>query len=213
VTSEFRSKLAERVRRAGVTISAAELALQEKYFDLLVRWNRRINLTSLPLEPVQDATIDRMFLEPIVAARHVPDSPLSWLDIGSGGGSPAIPLKIMRPQARLTMIESRAKKAAFLREAARVLELTDTQVRETRFEASLEGPDRAQSRADLITVRAIRSEPAFMSLCRRALAPGGRLLLFQSTPEGSVQNTAGLNRLETVQLAGTTAFLDVLEAV
>src|SRR5262245_38745059 len=67
-----------------------------RYCDLLNYWNRRINLTSLDLNPPSKEALDRLFIEPLLAVRHV-GTPTHWIDIGSGGGSPAIPMKISRP--------------------------------------------------------------------------------------------------------------------
>jgi 16S rRNA (guanine527-N7)-methyltransferase len=87
------------------------------YFDLLFRWNQKINLTSLTNI---DEAIDRLLLEPVAAARELAHSP-SIIDLGSGGGSPAIPLALALSAPRLVMVESRSRKAAFLREAVREL--------------------------------------------------------------------------------------------
>ena len=210
VTSEFQRKLAARARDVGVAIDAGELALFEAYFALLARWNERINLTALTLEDVPNATIDRLFLEPILAARYVPQSPITWFDVGSGGGSPAIPIKIMRPRAALTMVESKERKATFLREVIRALTLSDAQVQNARFERLLE---QTLPVADLVTVRAVKADLPLLKLCRRALIVGGKLLLFQSTPEGSVQHAPGLRGSETVGLGNTGTFLNISVAV
>ncbi len=98
----------------------------EAYFRLLTQWNAQINLTSLPLNEPSDAAFDRLLVEPLAAARQIPDASQVWYDLGSGGGSPAIPLKIARPALKLTMIESKERKAAFLREAIRTVGLAGT---------------------------------------------------------------------------------------
>ena len=204
--------LIARARAAGVIVpTTSELAQLQAYFELLERWNQRINLTALPLGGAADGTIDRLFVEPLAAAAHVPTDSITWIDVGSGGGSPAIPLKIVRPAARLTMVESRERKSAFLREAVRALELRDVDVYEGRFEALIESLGSSPP-VDLLTIRAVRVDVALFQLCRRALTKGGRLLLFQSASIGSVQLAAGLKRRETVQLTDTPAYLDILEA-
>ena len=86
----------------------------EAYFQLLTQWNAKINLTALPLDPPTDETFDRLLVEPLAASKQIPThTPSVWFDLGSGGGSPAIPLKIARPALRLTMIESKERKSAF----------------------------------------------------------------------------------------------------
>ena len=118
----FQSLLLARAERVGVATAAEVRDRLEGYFHLLARWNVRINLTALPLDPPTPEAIDRLLIEPLVAATWA-ETPLIWYDVGSGGGSPAIPFKIVHSRAKLTMVESRTRKAAFLREAVRTLEL------------------------------------------------------------------------------------------
>jgi 16S rRNA (guanine527-N7)-methyltransferase len=178
-SGEFRSRLAERAQGADVALSPRVVEELDEYFRLLVRWNETINLTALPLRDPSDETIDRLLIEPLAAARHVADAAFGWFDLGSGGGSPAIPLKIVRPKARLRMIESKARKAAFLREAVRVIGLSDTDVLNCRFEAVADEIGSSE-RAQLVTVRAVRSDRELFANVHRLLEPGGRLLLFRS---------------------------------
>ena len=108
---EFRDRIARRTRRAKAPIALNMLEPLEAYFRLLTQWNAKINLTALPLEQPTDETFDRLLVEPLGAAKQLrADASLIWFDLGSGGGSPAIPLKIARPALRLTMIESKERK-------------------------------------------------------------------------------------------------------
>jgi 16S rRNA (guanine527-N7)-methyltransferase len=151
----------------------------EKYYTLLTSWNAKFNLTSLRLAECSDEAIDRLIIEPLQAASIVDEGLLTWWDIGSGGGSPALPLKIRRTSARLTMVESRSRKVAFLREAVRQLGLADVDVLHDRLEHAVEGSG-AQGSVDLVTVRAVRPDAALLGHCGRLLRRGGRLLLFRS---------------------------------
>lgn len=209
--STIKHKIAERAAAARVVVTSSEIDQLETYFDLLSRWSARMNLTSLPLQGLPDKTIDRLFIEPLAAARYVPKSPITWVDVGSGGGSPAIPLKVIRKQARLTMVESKGRKAAFLREAVRVLELSGTDVRNARFEALFEAVS-PKIAADLVTIRAVRADDGLLAFCRLALRREGELLLFQSEEIGGPPSSS-FKRLRTVQLTETPAFLDVLKAI
>jgi len=173
----FLDRLASRAALAGVVLEASQADLLATYVELLTRWNRRINLTALSLMPLQDSTLDRLLVEPLAAAAHVPASQLCWVDIGSGGGSPAIPLKVVRPAAHLTMIEARGKKSAFLSEAVRVLGLRDAKVWTGRAEEF----EPAEGGVELITVRAVAVAHELLALAHRWLVPGGRLLVFGSS--------------------------------
>src|SRR5271167_2245380 len=106
-----------------------ELSAQlESYLDLLLRWNARINLTAVR-DPEQVVT--RHFGESLFAARVLfAESPKSatLADVGSGAGLPGIPIKLFAPGIALTLIESHQKKATFLREVIRTLELEHAEV-------------------------------------------------------------------------------------
>jgi 16S rRNA (guanine527-N7)-methyltransferase len=171
---EFRRRLIDRAAKLSLDVAPPEIDQLQIYYELLARWNRRINLTSLPLEPIGEESLDRLFMEPISAARYVQVASLSWFDLGSGGGSPAVPLRVLRRDARLTMVEARAKKAAFLREVARELKLTDVTVVNMRVEDWTPTP----RSAELVTARALRIDAELLSLIRPLLGGAGQLLLF-----------------------------------
>ena len=89
-----------------------------RHFDLLLRWNRKINLTSIrsPEEMVL-----RHYCESLYFASHMPSDWVDFADIGSGGGFPGIPMAVYRPDWNITLVEAHQRKAVFLREATRKL--------------------------------------------------------------------------------------------
>ena len=192
---EFRDRLIRRARRAKIAVAPETADVLEEYFRLLDRWNAKINLTALPLRPPTDETFDRLFVEPLAAARFLPNEPDVWLDLGSGGGSPAIPLKAVRPKLKLTMVESKVRKAAFLREAVRTLKLRDATVENARVEAL---GDAFRGSASVVTVRAVKVDSTLLALTARLLRTDGRLVLFRPT---NVPIAAkDFEHVETVQL-------------
>lgn len=210
-SNEFRERLSVRAGNAGVSITADAQAQLETYFRLLARWNARINLTALPLRRPTDETFDRLLIEPLAAAQYVADSAQMWFDVGSGGGSPAIPLKIVHPRAKLTMIESKARKAAFLREAIRALDLPDADVENRRFE-DVVGRTRPQS-IDLVSVRAVKSDPSLFTAVYRLLAPNGRIFFFHS-PASNPKAPPSFVMVELVRLRTSgDARLSILKPV
>jgi 16S rRNA (guanine527-N7)-methyltransferase len=133
--------------RAGLAaLPAAAYEQFQSYLDLLLRWNQRLNLTAIR-EPLQ--VIQRHFVESAFVAQHLPTSVTSLLDYGSGAGFPGIPIAICRPEIRVTLAEAQGKKAAFLREALRVLVLPG-QVYGGRVEAMAE-----QDLFDAVSMRAV----------------------------------------------------------
>jgi len=194
---EFRERLSARAGKAGVAISADAQVKLEAYFQLLTRWNAKINLTALPLRRPTDETFDRLLIEPLAAARYVAESARAWFDVGSGGGSPAIPLKIVHPRARLTMVESKGRKAAFLWEAVRALELQNVEVENQRFE-DVVGKVRPHT-IDLVSVRAVRNAPALLNAIHRVLSRSGRAFVFHSPSKDSTA-PEGFAMVEVVRL-------------
>jgi 16S rRNA (guanine527-N7)-methyltransferase len=176
--SPFRRRLREAVKKAQIDVDSTQISALEQYFDLLARWNRKINLTAFRLEDAPEAAINRLFVEPLQAAARIERASLQWFDLGSGGGSPAIPLKIVRPELRLTLVESRSRKAAFLSEAARYLGLTETVISQKRIEDLLESGNRES--LDLVTLRAVRTDVGLWKILSDLLRPSGRLFLFGS---------------------------------
>jgi 16S rRNA (guanine527-N7)-methyltransferase len=181
-------RIRARFKRAGVHASAGEIGQLSDYIGLLAKWNRTINLTALELDPVSDDAIERLILEPYLAVAAVTDIAAAHdarvtgahlIDLGSGGGSPAIPLKIAMPALRLTMVEAKVRKSAFLREAVRQLSLVDTQVLTARLEELLARPDLHES-GQLVSIRALRLDSRLWSRVSAFAAPGGLVLWFRS---------------------------------
>jgi 16S rRNA (guanine527-N7)-methyltransferase len=163
------------------------------YFELLSRWNQKINLTSLD-DP--DEAIDRLLLEPTLGARAIDGTGIrSLLDIGSGGGSPAIPLAMaLGPEVALTMVEVKVRKSAFLREAVRHLGLAGAVVENSRYEELLTRPELLE-RFDLLSIRAVRVEPRILMTLQAFIRPGGQMLLFRG-PLGPEAPASVLHPLE-----------------
>jgi 16S rRNA (guanine527-N7)-methyltransferase len=164
------------------------------YYELLQRWNRKINLTALS-NP--DEAIDRLLLEPVAAAAALPHSP-RLIDLGTGSGSPAIPLALALSAPVLVMVESRSRKAAFLREAARELGLNGI-VENARFEEVALRPEYRQA-MDVVSVRAVRIDSLALEAAAAFLSAGGRIALFENLTAAPPTLSAGLTQIATVPL-------------
>jgi 16S rRNA (guanine527-N7)-methyltransferase len=99
------------------------------------------------------------------------------LDIGSGGGSPAIPMKLAAPGISLRMVESKLRKAAFLREVVRTLDVDRTTVDAVRYEVLLARPSLNEA-IDVVTVRAVKVDRKTLTEFQSFIKPGGSLFLF-----------------------------------
>jgi 16S rRNA (guanine527-N7)-methyltransferase len=126
---------ADTIRRAlgefQLKLTDKQVLQIQQYMSILLMWNEKINLTAIqdPLE-----VLNRHFCECMYAASAVPLEHGRLADVGSGGGFPGLPLKIIRPELQVFLIESNVKKATFLAEVARELELRDTRVLVSRYE-------------------------------------------------------------------------------
>ena len=177
----------------GIELSSKQLEQLTTYWDVLDRWNQTINLTAIPLQGHPQASIDRLLLEPIAAHRLMPAAPAVWYDLGSGNGSPAVPLSIVSPGLRLLMVESRTRKVAFLREAVRTLDMSTTAVMAVRFEELAGGRRQV---ADCVTVRAVRPDAGLLAACAALLKPEARLVLFGTAHQ--VDELPGFTLLESI---------------
>jgi 16S rRNA (guanine527-N7)-methyltransferase len=121
------------------------------YLRLLEKWNARMNLTAR----TEWSALRPLFYESIWASRHYPADSANHLDIGSGAGFPAIILKILLPQIRLDVVESRSKKGAFLETVAHALEMKETCVHVERLDSLLGRCDEAKV-WDCVTWKGIR---------------------------------------------------------
>lgn len=148
-------------------LDSALLVLIQIHLDLLIRWNQRINLTSIRSS---EEMVTRHFGESLFAARQLfrRDSQSDVFDFGSGAGFPGLPMKYWAPQLQLTLMEGHGKKATFLREVVRALHLPDVNVINARAEAY-------SGRASVVVMRAVEKFDQSLVAAAHLLAPGGRL--------------------------------------
>ncbi len=188
------ARIAELLRPYVVEAPSPALLEQlQRYLDLLLRWNARINLTAV-CDPEQMVT--RHFGESLFAARVLldglrveqalrpasnrsngwdglqpgNDSVRTLADVGSGAGFPGIPIKLFAPKIAVTLIESQNKKATFLREAVRILGLDSAEVFCGRAE-------QWGKTADLVTLRAVEQFERALTAAARLVGAGGTLCL------------------------------------
>ncbi len=204
------TRIAELLQRftEGATLSAARLAQLQRYLDLLLRWNARINLTAVR-DPEEIVT--RHFGESLFAARVLLENdpgsntllqglkaashpaprgtaeavplqnhfrPPTLADVGSGAGFPGIPMKLFAPQLLLTLIESNNKKATFLREVIRTLALDNAEVFSARAE-------QWGKTADFVTLRAVEHFERTLPAAAKLVRTGGSLCLLIGTGQVS----------------------------
>ena len=168
--ADLRPTLESGLRELSLDPALASRLLD--YLGLLVRWNQTYNLTAIrdPREMVAKHLLDSLAMHPWV------DGVGTLADLGTGPGLPGIPLALVKPGLKVTLVESNGKKARFLREAVRQLGLRDVRVAESRIEAVAE-----PGAYDAITARALATLPLIVELGGHLLKPDGVLLAMKGT--------------------------------
>ncbi len=167
--SEFLSLLEPILGQVGFSASDQQIIQLSRHYSLLTQWNQRVNLTAIR-EPRK--IVERHFGESLFLAVNLPEAK-TVVDVGSGAGFPGLPLAVARPEITVTLVESIAKKAVFLKEATR--ELGNVRVLRARAEEVEESFDWAVCRAVL---------PAEVLPVLRNLAENVALMVSQDVAKG-----------------------------
>jgi len=165
----------EIIRRAlrdfQITLSEEQVTYIQRYTTILQHWNEKLNLTAIkdPLE-----ILHRHFCESMYAAVAVPINSGRLADIGSGPGFPGLPLKILRPELQLVLVESNIKKGTFLAEVIRELGLLNARVLISRYEEL--GEELAP--LDFVCSRAVGEFGPFLDWAASDVVSAGRVILW-----------------------------------
>jgi 16S rRNA (guanine527-N7)-methyltransferase len=169
----------------GLRLDPIALERMARHAQALLEWNRTTNLTAIT-DPVQVAV--KHFLDAILPSAHIPTNG-QLLDIGTGGGFPGIPLKILRPDQPMTLIDGARKKINFVKHVIRHLGLENIEALQVRAEL-LCGHSENQGRFAVIVCRAVSDLSAMARLALPLLAPRGKLFLYQG-PSDAPRRTDG----------------------
>jgi len=158
-------QLAQGVAQLGLALPGPAQQRLLDYLALLQKWNKVYNLTAVREAP---RMVSQHLLDCLAVAPHVGAAAI--LDVGSGAGLPGIPLALVLPDSRVTLLEANHKKAAFLKQAQIELKLGNVEVVCERVEAWRPG-----QRYEIVVSRAFSDLAEFVKLAGRHVAPGGRL--------------------------------------
>jgi 16S rRNA (guanine527-N7)-methyltransferase len=188
---------ADVIRRAlgefQLLVNDEQVLQIQQYIKILLMWNEKVNLTAIrdPLE-----ILYRHFCESMYAAEAIPLRNGRLADAGSGGGFPGLPLKIIRPDLQVFLVESNIKKVTFLAEVIRELGLKDAQVLARRYEEL--GEEVAP--LDYVCSRALGEFPAFLEWARSEQIAAKQVILW-----------IGARDLPEIQKIGTWQWHDPIE--
>jgi 16S rRNA (guanine527-N7)-methyltransferase len=170
-TNEWSNFLIDHAKTIGIDFDRTQNRLFSAHAAELIKWNRKINLTTIT-DPIEVAS--NHFLDSMAPARLMPPH-AAMLDIGSGGGFPGIPLKVLLPELSVTLIDASRKKVSFLKHVIRTLKLDDIEALHIRAEDLADKPNYI-NRFDVIVSRALTSLECFVRLALPLLACGGLIM-------------------------------------
>lgn len=177
----------------GLTLEAPRREALRKHLELVAKWNRVHNLTSVR-EPEQMVTLH--LLDSLSIAAHLGGAK-RVADIGTGGGFPGIPLAIVRPDVHFSLVESSHKKCAFLEQARGELALANVQVVCARVEQW-----HPEQPFDVVVSRAFAELADFVVQARHLVAPGGRMLAMKGIhPYDEIARVPAGHRASVIELA------------
>ena len=161
----------------GITLTDKQQELFEKYYSLLIEYNKKFNLTAIT---EREEVINKHFVDSSLSCGKVCGQAL--LDVGSGGGFPAIPLKIMNDNLSVTMLEATGKKCEFLKTVVKELGLTNVTVINGRAE-DIAKDERYREKFDCVTARAVARLNTLLEYCMAFVKVGGIFVALKGDAE------------------------------
>jgi len=154
-------------------LKKAQIAKFERYLGLLLEWNEKFNLTAIT---DKDEIEEKHFIDSIALINFFDLKNKTLLDVGSGAGFPGIPLAIVEPSCRITLLESNGKRVSFLKEVVKVLDLTNVEIIQGRAEELGK-----REKYDIVTARAVKELNILLELCFYLVKVGGYFVAYKSS--------------------------------
>lgn len=189
---EFTSGLAEK----GISLSPRQLEQFELYYDMLVEWNEKINLTSIT---EKKEVYLKHFFDSITAAFYVDFNQVNTIcDVGAGAGFPSLPIKICFPHLNVTIVDSLNKRITFLEKLSETLQLENTTFCHDRAETFGQRKDVRES-YDIVTARAVARLSVLSELCLPLVKKNG---LFVALKAASAEEELNAGKKAITTLGG-----------
>ncbi|MBP2626771.1 MAG: Ribosomal small subunit methyltransferase [Firmicutes bacterium] len=211
----FREVLDEAAREYGVLLTEEQMVSFSRYFETLVEWNGKVNLTAITAP--QDVAIKHMIDSLSCYDEEIFKNGATIIDVGTGAGFPGLPLKIFRPDLKLTLFDSLNKRILFLQAVAGILGITDIKFIHSRAEDGGKSKQLRES-YDIAVSRAVARLNILSEWCLPFVAVGGYFIALKGSQysqevndaQGALQSLGGeVAKIESVKLPG----LDDVRAV
>ncbi|MCI9115930.1 MAG: 16S rRNA (guanine(527)-N(7))-methyltransferase RsmG [Acutalibacter sp.] len=206
MAEDIRGLLRQRAKDMGIKLGERQAEAFQRYMELLLEWNEKVNLTAItePKEIVEKHFLDSLSLLPACSIKQG----AKVIDVGTGAGFPGIPLKIMRPDIHLTLLDSLNKRLIFLGEVCKALGLSSTRIHKRAEEAGLD--KKLRESFDMATARAVAPLPVLCEYCLPLVKMKGFFIAMKGPGAGEELAAAGsaLHILggDEVRLAPVTEF-------
>lgn len=176
-TDQFKALLAEK----GIQLSQKQMEQYEKYYQMLVEWNEKMNLTAITEKP--DVYL-KHFYDSISAAFYFDfNKPLNLCDVGAGAGFPSIPIKIAFPEIKVTIVDSLNKRITFLEQLSKELGLKGTTFIHDRAETFGQNPSHRE-KYEVVMARAVARMSVLSELCLPLVKTGGTFIAMKGNQAG-----------------------------
>lgn len=201
-------KIIESAKKVGVELSRHQGEQLKKYYEMLVEWNKKMNLTSITEE---DEVIEKHFTDSLSCIETgLLEGIKTAVDVGCGAGFPSIPLKIARPELQFTLIDSLNKRVTFLNAVIEELGLSGIEAVHMRAEES--GRSQFRDSFDICVARAVASLPVLCEFCLPHVKSGGYFIAMKGseakTEADAAKNAISLlgGRLESIEKTSMSQF-------
>lgn len=169
--------LKEEFSKLGIVLSELQTEQFLKYYELLVEWNSKMNLTAIT---EYENVVIKHFLDSVLPASVYDFKKVHYmLDLGTGAGFPGIPLKILYPDISVTLVDSLNKRVNFLNEVILSLKLKKITAIHGRAEDLAHDP-KYREKQDLVVSRAVANLSVLLEYCMPFVRPGGCFLSYKS---------------------------------
>lgn len=193
--SDFKKHVAEAFKLGGITLAPEQIESMDAYYNCLVRENAKYNLTAITAP--EEAAV-KHFFDSAAAAAELPQG-AKVLDVGSGGGFPIVPLKILRPDIQAYAMDATAKKCRFIELAS-----AEAGIAVNVINARAEEAKRLREKYEVCVSRAVADLPVLLELCAAFVVRGGYVICYKSDAAeeivraGNAANLLGLKLEKTL---------------
>ena len=201
----------EIFKNAGFILDGNKLELFEKYYEILSFYNEKFNITAIT---EKNEVYLKHFVDSLTGAKFICDD---FLDVGSGGGFPSIPVKILKPELKATLLEATGKKCEFLHALVKELGLKDVQVICGRAE-ELAHDKFYREKFEFCTARAVAALPILSEYCLPFVKTGGKFVAYKGDAEKEILDAENavkilggkIEKVEKIDLSGNLRTIIVI---